>query len=190
MKNRRNFIKQMAIIGILTALSFVFGMIKIPVSGTSVTLMLPVVVIGAALCGPLVGAWLTVIPSLVTLLVGEAALFMAVSPVATVVTLFLKGILAGLAAGLVYKALSNKRPYGAVVLSAVVAPVVNTGIFLLGCYLFLWDAIMSLATDAGVGVGAVLIGLAGINFVVELVLNVVLCPAILRIIRVASKKRV
>lgn len=186
-KRKNELTGKIALIGILTALTAVLSYIKIPVVSTAtVTLVLPVVVIGAALCGPLVGAWLTVIPTLTSL--GEAALFLTYSPAGTVITLFLKGILAGSASGVIYKLLSEKNSVGAVVCSAVAAPVVNTGVFLLGCYVFIWKQLVGLAADNGVSIGMLVFGLAGMNFVIELVLNVVLCPAILRIIKIAGKK--
>ena len=179
--------KRLALIGLLTAAVTVLSYIKIPVvSSATVTLVLPVVVIGAAICGPLVGAWLTVIPAITSF--SEAALFMSYSPFGTVLTLLLKGILAGYAAGAVYKLLSSKHPYGAIVSSAVVAPVINSGIFVLGCYVFIWSELVEMAVQANVGIGLLLFGLAGMNFIIELILNVVLCPAILRIINIAKKK--
>ena len=182
-------LKRIVSIGLLTALTAVFSMIKIPVASTAtVTLVLPIVVIGAALYGPIVGAWLTVIPTITSF--GEATLFLTYSPVGTGLTLFLKGILAGLCAGLIYKALSKKHPLGAVTCAAVVAPVVNSGVFVLGCYVFIWDELMALAEANGVGIAVLLLGLVVVNFVIELILNLVLCPTILRVIQLVSKKRV
>jgi len=191
MKNPRSkneAVRKTAIVGLLTALAAVLSLIKIPIVSTAtVTLVLPVVIIGAALCGPLVGAWLTVIPNLLAF--SEAGLFLMYSPAGCVVTLLLKGILAGLAAGFVYKALSKKSPIGAITCAAVAAPVLNSGTFVLGCYLFIWDELVALAGENGVGIGMLLFGLAGMNFVVELVLNLILCPSILRIVQVIAKKK-
>lgn len=190
MKTKRNnqaLVRKIALVGLLTALTAVLSYIKIPiVSSATVTLVLPVVVIGAALCGPIVGAWLTVIPTITSF--GEATLFLQYSPAGTMLTLFAKGILAGFCAGVIYKLMSKKHPIGAVTCAAIVAPVVNTGIFLLGCYVFIWEHLMKMAIDAGVGVGLLLFGLAGMNFIVELILNLILCPTILRIIQIAKKK--
>ena len=98
-KQDHEILKKIVAVGLLTALAAVFSMIKIPVASTAtVTLVLPIVVIGAALYGPIVGAWLTVIPTITSF--GEATLFLTYSPIGTGVTLFLKGILAGLSAGL------------------------------------------------------------------------------------------
>ena len=185
-------IKKLALIGLLTALTMALSYIKIPiVPQISITLVLPVVVIGAALCGPWVGAWLTVIPNISAFT--EAALFMTYSPVACVITLLLKGILAGLAAGWVYKALCKKHPVGAVTCAAVVAPVINTTVFLLGCLMFVWEPIISAAAETGmdvtspIAIALIILGMGPINCVCETILNLILCPTILRIIQIASK---
>lgn len=191
MKQRRlknEQVQKIALIGILTALTAVLSYIKIPVvSAATVTLVLPVVVIGSILCGPLVGAWLTVIPNLTSF--GEAGIFLAYSPFGAVLTIMMKGLLAGYLAGLTYKLLSAKHPTGSVFCAAVVAPVVNTGVFVLGCYVFIWEQLVAMAVDNGVGIGMLLFGLAGMNFIIELTLNIVLCPAILRVIDIAVKKQ-
>ena len=187
--NKRNFsqdlVRKVALVGLLTALATVLSFIKIPVvPGINITLVLPVVIIGGAIYGPLVGAWLTVIPNVLAF--GEAGIFMVYSPAGCIATLLLKGLIAGFISGLVYKTLSGKHPIGAVAWAAVVAPILNSGIFLLGCYIFIWDQLVIQANEAGIGIGALILGLVGINFIVELILNVVLCPTILRIIKIAK----
>ena len=188
--SNRKFIRKIALGAILTALATVLGLIKIPVVSTAtITLVLPVVVVGAALCGPIVGAWLTVVPALVTIFSGEATRFMQYSLVGTVITLILKGLLTGFSAGAVYKLLSVKHPIGAGIAASVVAPIVNSGIFTLGCYIFIWDALVAMATEANVGIGLLLFGLVGMNFIIELVINIILCPTIIRIIQIATNKK-
>ena len=187
--NKRNFsqdlVRKVALVGLLTALATVLSFIKIPVvPGINITLVLPVVIIGGAIYGPLVGAWLTVIPNVLAF--GEAGIFMVYSPAGCIATLLLKGLIAGFVSGLVYKTLSGKHTIGAVAWAAVIAPILNSGIFLLGCYIFIWDQLVIQANEAGIGIGALILGLVGINFIVELILNVVLCPTILRIIQIAK----
>ena len=186
-KFNQESIRKLTLVALLTALATALSFIKIPILGASITLVLPVVIIGGAIYGPFVAAWLTVIPNLIALT--EAGIFLVTSPVGCVVTLLLKGILAGFVSGVVYKALSKKHPIGAVTCAAVVAPVINSSVFVLGCYIFIWDYLVSLAGENGVGIGLLLFGLAGLNFIIELVLNVILCPSILRIIQIASKKK-
>jgi uncharacterized membrane protein len=101
----------------------------------------------------------------------------------------LKGILAGLCAGLVYRLLEKRNRYLAVIVSAIVAPVVNTGIFLLGCLVFFMDAVNGGAVAEGMSVGAYLIVVfVGLNFVLELLTNIVLSPTILKILNIKQKK--
>ena len=99
-----------------------------------------------------------------------------------------KGILAGLCAGLVYKMLEKINRYLAVLVSAIVCPVVNTGIFLIGCLIFFLDTVKGGAMAEGISVGGYLIlFFVGLNFVFELLANIILSPAILRIINIKKK---
>lgn len=187
-KRNQQLTRRIALVGLLTAAVTVFSYIRIPlVSTATVTLVLPLVVIGAVLCGPIVGAWLTVIPAIISF--SEASLFMAYSLGGTVATLILKGILAGFASGMVYKILARKRQKMAVALAAAVAPIVNSGVFLLGCYIFLWPELVELAAENSVGIGMLLFGLVGMNFIVELILNLALTPAVFRIVKLGEKKK-
>lgn len=186
-KEQHELVKRLVLIGLFTALTVVFGFIKIPIMGVTVKMDLPVVILGAVILGPIAGAWLTVIPTLITFITGEAALFMTYSPFGTFLTIFLKGVLAGLAAGFVYKALCKKHPIGAVTCAAAVAPVVNSGVFLLGCYVFIWEHLVVLAEQSQVSIFVLILGLVLINFVIELVMNVILCPTIYRVLQSASR---
>ncbi|MBR2481138.1 MAG: ECF transporter S component, partial [Clostridia bacterium] len=97
----------------------------------------------------------------------------------------------GLASGLVYKLFEKKNVYLAVVLSAIACPLVNTGVFLLGGYIFFFDTIKEWGLSAGfTNVGEYMIlGLVGINFLLELAVNVVLSPIIVRIINVRKNTK-
>ena len=123
------------------------------------------------------------------LLSGDAALFMPVSVFGTILTVLLKGSAAGFLAGFVYKLLEGKNRYMAVMVSALVCPVVNTGIFLLGCRIFFMETISGWAAASGFeNAGTyMIVGLVGLNFVVELVINIIMAPAILRIINYGVK---
>ena len=85
------------------------------------------IVIGAALCGTGIGAWLGFVFGAVVLITGGANLFLAFNVIGTIITVLLKGTLCGITAGLVYKALHKKNQYLAVAAAAVICPVVNTG---------------------------------------------------------------
>ena len=117
----------------------------------------------------------------------DTALFLNMSIVGTVLTVMLKGILAGALSGLVYRVLSKKHKYAGVVCAAVVCPVVNTGIFLLGCRLFFFDWILQNAGGANAFI-FMITGFVGLNFVVELAVNVVLSPVIVRLVNISKKQ--
>ena len=167
-------------LGLLTAIVVVMQFISMGLRfGTfSITLTLIPIVVGSALYGWGSGAWLG--------FVFDANLFLAVNIPGTIITVILKGTLAGAAAGFVYKLISKKNQIAAVIVSAVVAPVVNTGIFVLGSYVFFFDYLSGLAEGTNLFV-FILVGLVGINFFIELGINLVLNPAILQIIRIGKK---
>ena len=93
-----------------------------------------------------------------------------------------KGILAGAASGLVYKLISSKNSYVAMLCAAIVCPVVNTGVFLLGMAIFFMDVLQVWANGSDI-VGYLLTGIVLVNFVPELIINVVFSPAGNRIIK-------
>ena len=154
----------------------------------SVSLVLIPIVIGAATCGIAVGAWLGFVFGAVVLLSGDAAAFLAISPVGTVLTVLVKGVACGLAAGTVYKLLKNINPYLAVIAAAVVCPVVNTGVFLLGCFVFFLDAVKEWGISFGYDnvISYMFLGLIGGNFLFELGANIILSPVIVRILYIGK----
>lgn len=157
----------------------------------SISLVLIPIVVGAALYGPGAGAWLGFVFGMVVLLSGDAGAFLAVNVFGTILTVLVKGTLAGFVSGWVYKALSGKSAPAAGILAAVSCPVVNTGVFLIGCLLFFLPTVTEWGTAMGfANVGSyMLLGLAGGNFLFELLLNLVLSPVILRLIRIGQRRR-
>lgn len=156
----------------------------------SVSLVLVPIVIGAAICGTGVGAWLGLVFGVVVLLSGDAAAFMSINMVGTIITVLAKGLLCGLVAGLVYKALSKFNLYLAVIVAAVVCPIVNTGVFLLGCWAFFLDGISAWSVAAGQPnvVAYMFLVLAGGNFIFELITNLILGPSVVTLLKVFKKQ--
>ena len=141
-QTKRMSTETLALGAILTALVVVLQFIAaalVRLGLFSVSLVLIPIVIGAATCGAGMGAWLGFIFGVTVLLSGDAAAFLTVDVLGTVLVVLLKGTLAGLVAGLVYKLLTKYNRYFAVVAAAVVCPVVNTGVFLIGCLLFFME---------------------------------------------------
>ena len=156
----------------------------------AISLVLMPIVVGAAVCGARIGAWLGLVFGFVVLVGGDAATYLVINPMGTVVTVLLKGVACGFCAGIAYKMFAHVNKYVAVVVAAVVCPVVNTGIFLLGSALFFWETLVGWAEGAGFGDSVVvfmIVGLVGINFVVELIVNIVLSPVIVRLLNFGRK---
>ena len=146
------------------------------------------VVLGASLLGPKAGAWLGAVSGAVFFLTADAVFWLGLSVHGTIITVMVKGIASGLLAGLAYKLLKGINPYLAVIVSAIVCPTVNTAIFILGCLIFFVDTVTAGAVAEGMSVGGYLIVFfVGLNFVFELLLNILVSPALFRIIRLGKK---
>lgn len=148
------------------------------------------IAIGACLCGPAIGAWLGFVFGIVVIATGGAALFFAFSVPGTIITVLVKGTACGFVAGLVYKILKKKFKFVAAVIAALICPIVNTGIFLLGSAIFF----MPYAKEIGAMVGidkagfGIFIALAFGNFIFEILMNTVLSPIFVRIINIKQSK--
>lgn len=155
-----------------------------------ISLVLIPIVIGAATCGVWVGTWLGFVFGAIVLLNGDAALFMNINAIGTVITVLVKGAACGFISGVVYKGLEKHNRTLAVIMAAIICPIVNTGVFLLGCFAFFYEAI----TEWGVGLGYnnvvsyMILGLIGGNFLVELAANVLLSPVITRVLQFVRKR--
>lgn len=188
-------IRRMAGIGLLMALvvvlQFVGGMIP-PVGGFSISLVLIPIVLGAAVYGPRAGLILggtfgvVVTINCITGADWGGSMVFQANPLLCVLVVMGKGMLAGFASGLVYRVLKDKSAYLAMVLAAVVCPVVNTGTFVVCMMTFFREV---LATWAGGGeiIAYVLSGLILCNFVPELIINVVFSPFGQRIAHIIRK---
>ncbi len=193
MSNKKIQTEKLVLGAVMTGLVIILQLIG---SGTtffgpfSTAVALIPIVLGAAMCGWAVGAWLGFVFGMVVILSGGAALFFAFNIPGTIITVLAKGTLCGLTAGLVYKALSKLNKYVAVLASAIVCPLVNTGVFLLGCYLFFMDSATKIAETLGLTVSgmAVFWALAMGNFAIEIISNAVLSPVIVRVLNINKNK--
>ena len=184
--------KKIVGIGIFTAivvvLQYLGSFIKF---GTfSISLVLIPIIVGAALYGIGAGAWLGLAFGLAVLISGDAGPFLAVNVVGTIITVCVKGALAGLASGAVYKLLEKKNSLLATICAGITAPVVNTGIFLVGCTVFFMPTINEWAAAAGMENAGkfMIVGLVGLNFLVELAINLVLSSVIVKLIKIGKKE--
>ena len=193
MSNERKKQTQVLVLGaILTALVVILQFMGsfIRFGPFAISLVLIPIVIGAATCGVKIGTWLGFIFGVVVLISGDASAFLAVNVFGTIVTVLLKGAACGLAAGLIYKLLEKYNRYLAVIAAAVVCPIVNTGVFLLGCVIFFMDTVGEWGAALGFGgtLEYMFLGLVGGNFLFELASNIILSPVIVRVLNIKNKK--
>lgn len=90
--------------------------------------------------------------------------------------------------GLVYGAIEKKNRHVAVIAAGIVCPVVNTGIFIIGMLLFFTSALENWASGQGL-MYYIIFGLTGVNFLVELGVNLVLSSGITAIIKYAKGRK-
>ena len=186
--------QRIAGIGIFAAIIVVLQILGsfIQFGTVAISLVLVPIVIGAALYGKAAGAGLGGVFGLVVLGMSIGGvdvgghMLWAANPVATTLVIMLRGILAGGAAGLVYGLISKKNKFAGVIGAAIICPVVNTGLFLLAMY-FIFPDFLTLWAGAATAVYFLFIGLAGVNFLIEMVVNIVLSPTIVRIINAVKR---
>ena len=199
MKANKQNVKRLVGTAILAAIVIVLQtLVVIPLGPFTITLTLIPIMLGAILFGAPCGAFLgavfgvTVSVQVVTGAAGPLSFAMFEhAPVITIAVCMLKGILAGLCSGLVFKLFEkmNKGKLG-VILSAAVCPIVNTGIFVTALFIFYYNLMseFALANAFANAVTFIFIGIVGLNFVVEFAINVLLIPVVLRVIRVVGAK--
>ena len=197
---------KMVQLALLIALVFVLQMLGsfIKIGPLPMSFVLVPIVIGAFLLGWREGAFLGFVFGVITMVMGIMGvdpfsfLLWEASPVWFVVVCLVKATACGLGSGLIYRALDKvlgeKRIILTTVIASISAPIINTGIFVIGMFLFFFDTMSGLPTlfpDAfgqfGSAVEVVFLGLAGLNFVGEFVVNLIVSPAIVRIVAVVGK---
>ena len=219
MKRMQSYsIVRMTTLAVLTAVVLVLQLtgttIRIPFLSTSVSLVLIPITLGAILLGPLAGAFLGLVFGAVVFVSGGVLgmdpftlLLFQQHPIITAGICLLKSTLAGFLAGLAYRLLCPRKDVNAeenknnsfgkisrsllaVFVAAAVTPIVNTGVFILGCFLII-DSINAYISMVGLDWSPMyflFIGCAGINFIFEFVVNMIFSPAIERIVRVVGKR--
>ena len=155
----------------------------------TITLALAPIIIGAALYGAGAGAWLGAVFGVVVLIAcaagwdpGGNILFTA-NPLLTAALCIIKGAAAGFVSGLVFRAIARRSPMGASITAGIVCPVVNTGIFIAALIILFPDTLTAWATADGKDIVTyIILVLTGVNFVLELAINMVLSTVIARVV--------
>ncbi|MBE6531151.1 MAG: ECF transporter S component [Ruminococcaceae bacterium] len=198
--NQQQRILNMAILAMLLALVIVLqifaGFIKVgPFSPSFV--LIPIVV-AAILTGPKGGAFIGAAFGVVVIIQcfsgidAGGFILWGINPFLTALICLVKGIAAGVVPGVVYKAIAGKEPKDgrilvAAVLASLTAPVVNTGLFIIGLSTFFTETLYAWSGGTNVML-YILTGLIGINFIIEFSINAVVSPAISTVTKIATKK--
>lgn len=196
MERKRFFTsRNIAFLSVLLALVIVLQVFAsaIPIGTTKISLTLIPIVLGAVLLDPLAGAFLGAafgVVVIVAALAGADAftyILIADHPVLTIALCLIKGAAAGFVAGLLDRAIRKKNEYAAVIAASLAAPVVNTGLFILGA-LFMSDTLTAnFVADGMTVLYFLVIGCAGLNFIIEFIVNAVASPAIYTVERVVER---
>ncbi len=159
----------------------------------SITLALIPIAMGAILYGPLAGLFLgAVMGGIVLAAPSTISVFMPVNLWATIILCIVKTAVAGLVSGLLFKLFAsiakktpdtNKRKAlfaAGIIVAALVVPVINTGLFILGATAFFSEIFGSFT---GV-VNAVITA----NFLVEFLVSAILSPALVSLVKILTRQ--
>ncbi len=184
---------------VLAALVIILQLVAsgIKIGPFSITLALVPIILGAILFGPVSGGVLgaffgaVVCYSVVTGADVGGHLMFEQLPFLTLFLCMLKSTVAGVVAGWIWKALEKKeKPLLATVLAAIACPICNTGILCIGMLAFYNELVTVWAIAEGfeTAIAYVILGMTGLNFIIELAINLVLVPVILRVIAAVQKQ--
>lgn len=145
------------------------------------------IAVGALVYGPVAGAFLGLCNGAMVLAAPSTiSTFYNYAPIGTVFTCLLKCTIAGLIAGLVFNLLKKNHLKVGSVLSSVLIPVFNTGLYITFCFTIMRNAID--ANAQGQNIVSVIFSIPLlINFVIELALMVALTPAIIKIYKIMTR---
>ena len=181
--NKKITTRQIVITGLMLALMIILQIIGnyLQFGPVNINISLVAIVLAAVLGGPLSGAIDGFFNGVMALLSPSTiAVFMPVSPVGTVLACLLKCTLAGLVSGIIFNLLKKKNKVLSLIVSSLLVPIINTGIFIIFCLIFFRPILESNVTS-----GAfpniwmfLIVGFIGWNFLVELVSTTVLSPIV------------
>ena len=187
------------LIALVVVLQIISALIP-PIAGmVSITLTLIPVVVGGILLGKRSGAILgfsfgviVLINCIAALDIGGNILWNS-NPLFTAIICLVKGTAAGFVPAALYELVrgkgdNNGRVFAATLVAALSAPIINTGLFVLGMFLLFKETLYAWAGGTNI-VTYILLGLAGVNFLVEFTINIILSPAIVRIAGAVGRRK-
>ena len=189
--------KKLTYFAVLTALTFVLQLLGNTVKIGVVTLnfsLIPIV-LAAIMLGVWYGMALGAITGLIILFHcgilgadGFTNVLFATDPVIITLVCVIKTAFAGALSGLLFKWISKRNGFVATIIAAGIVPVINSGIFILGmlCIIPSLNAAGFIAEGAN-AFAVIVLGFVGLNFVFEFALNVIVAPALYRVINILDR---
>lgn len=186
------------LIALVVVLQIISALIP-PIAGmVSITLTLIPVVVGGIMLGKRSGALLglsfgvIVLINCMTALDPGGNILWNVNPFLTAAICLIKGTAAGFVPAALYELISGKgnngtRKFIGTLVAALSAPIVNTGLFVCGMIMFFGETLKAWAGGTNI-IQYIILGLAGINFLVEFSINILLSPALVRISTAVKRK--
>ncbi len=193
--SKNNASKKVAILGLFAAVIIVFQLLSyvIKIGTFNLSFVLIPIVLGAVLYGTRVGTVLgalfgiVVVVCCITGLDGGGYVLFTANPFLTSLICIAKGALAGFVAGIISNCrLRSTKPYLAIILAALAAPIANTGLFCISTLIFFKDILTDWAGGTELMV-YIITGIVGINFIIEFILNAVAAPALFRVTNAIKK---
>lgn len=190
--------RNIATFGVLVALMVVLQLFAsaIPMFGVTLNFSLIPIVLGAICFGSIGGGLMGFISGVITFITCAVMgrepftlfLFQA-NPVMLTIVCIGKTTFAGVLSGLAYFFVSKKSKIAAGYVAAILLPIVNTGLYLVGLIAMKGDVAEYLGVEASAG--AVFIAvfvIIWLNFILEIVVNALFAPAIATVARSVERK--
>ncbi len=108
------------------------------------------------------------------------------SPIITTLICLTKTTVAGFVAGWLFSLLRNKNNKTAIFICSGIVPIINTGLFILGC-MAMWDTIAIASSGENVFM-FIVVSLVTFNFFFELAINLLVAPALHTVYKVVAKQ--
>lgn len=187
--NNHQLIKKLVICSVLIAIVVVLQILSsnIRFGQFSITLALIPIIVGSILYGPLMGTILGFVMGIIVLIFDSASFFV-VNPFFTIIICVVKSTVAGLVTGLVYQAISKKNETVGIIIASLLCPIINTGLFALGCATLFYDTLVTWAGGTN-ALNFLFLTLIGVNFILEFVVISLLSPSIVFLIKTLNEKK-
>ena len=189
--NNSQKIKNMVGLSILAALVVVLQLVSpyIPLGPVTITLALIPIAVGAVVYGPKGGFILGCVLGFLVCIDPTTTLFLQYSFIGTIFVCMLKSSLAGLIAGIAFKFISKLNTVVAIIVASILVPIINTGLFALAGLTIFMPLIEDWAGGNGPqAISFLFLTMIGSNFIFEFLINSVLSPIVVRIVKMFNKE--